>query len=58
MSDIAIRVEHLSKLYRLGVINTPVDVLANYKTNFDQRSKLPAIERVISQKGIVLYESN
>jgi predicted nucleotidyltransferase len=35
---------------------TPVDVLANYKTAFDERSKLPAIERIIEQKGVVLYE--
>lgn len=35
---------------------TPVDVLANYKTVFDERSKLPAIERTIMQKGQVLYE--
>ena len=34
----------------------PVDVLVNYKTNFDERSKLPAIERTIVQKGIILYE--
>ena len=34
----------------------PVDVLANYKANFDKRSKLPAIERTIVQKGVVLYE--
>ena len=37
---------------------TPVDILANYKTAFDQRSKLPAIERTIIEKGIVLYERN
>ena len=36
----------------------PVDILANYKTNFDERSKLPAIERTIAQKGLVLYERN
>jgi len=36
----------------------PVDVLANYKTVFDERSKLPAIERTIVQKGEVLYERN
>jgi predicted nucleotidyltransferase len=34
----------------------PVDVLANYKSVFTERSKLPAIERTIAQKGIVLYE--
>jgi len=35
---------------------TPVDILANYETVFAKRSKLPAIERIIHQKGIVLYE--
>ena len=34
----------------------PVDLLANYRTNFDERSKLPAIERTIAQRGVILYE--
>ena len=33
-----------------------VDVLANYKSRFEERSKLPAIERTIAQKGVVLYD--
>jgi hypothetical protein len=33
-----------------------VDVLANYKSRFEVRSKLPAIERTIAQKGVVLYD--
>jgi predicted nucleotidyltransferase len=33
-----------------------VDVLANYKSRFEERSKLPTIERTISQKGIILYD--
>ena len=36
----------------------PVDLLANYRTNFYERSKLPAVERTVVQKGIVLYERN
>jgi predicted nucleotidyltransferase len=32
-----------------------VDVLANYKSRFEERSKLPAIERTIVKKGVVLY---
>jgi predicted nucleotidyltransferase len=32
-----------------------VDVLANYKSRFEARSKLPTIERTIAQKGVVLY---
>jgi predicted nucleotidyltransferase len=34
----------------------PVDLLASYKTGFDEKSKLPAIEQIIAQKGVVLYE--
>jgi len=34
----------------------PVDVLANYKSNFERRSEQPTIERIIAQKGVVLYE--
>jgi len=34
----------------------PVDVLANYKSNFEQRSTLPTIERTIVNKGVLLYE--
>ena len=33
-----------------------VDILANYKSRFEARSKLPAIERIIAKKGIVLYD--
>ena len=34
-----------------------VDVLANYRSRFEERSKLPTIERIIAQKGVVLYDS-
>jgi len=34
----------------------PVDLLASYKTGFDEKSKLPALEQIIAQKGVVLYE--
>ena len=33
-----------------------VDVLANYKSRFEERSRLPTIERTIAQKGVVLYD--
>jgi len=33
-----------------------VDVLANYKSRFIARSKLPTIEQTISEKGVVLYD--
>jgi predicted nucleotidyltransferase len=33
-----------------------VDVLANYKSRFDIRSKLPSLERAITKKGVILYD--
>ena len=33
-----------------------VDVLANYGSRFEERSKLPTIERTIAQKGVILYD--
>ena len=33
-----------------------VDVLANYKSRFEARSKLPTIERTVAQRGVVLYD--
>jgi predicted nucleotidyltransferase len=35
---------------------TPVDVLADYRSQFDWRSSQPTIERTISNTGVVLYE--
>jgi predicted nucleotidyltransferase len=49
----------LQKIYRTLAqtgMATPVDVLANYKSRFEARSQLPAMERQIAQKGVVLYE--
>ena len=49
----------LQKIYRSLAENPhykSVDVLANYKSRFDERSKLPTIERTIAQKGIILYD--
>ena len=49
----------LQNIYR-GLAQNPnykaVDVLANYKSRFKVRKKLPTIERTIDQKGIVLYD--
>jgi predicted nucleotidyltransferase len=49
----------LQNIYR-GLAQNPdykaVDVLANYKSRFEARSKLPTIEKIIAQKGIVLYD--
>jgi predicted nucleotidyltransferase len=33
-----------------------VDILANYKSRFEERSKLPTIERTIVKKGVILYD--
>jgi predicted nucleotidyltransferase len=33
-----------------------VDVLANYHSRFEERGKLPTIERTIAQRGVVLYD--
>jgi predicted nucleotidyltransferase len=35
---------------------TPVDVLADYQSQFDWRSSQPTIERTILNTGVVLYE--
>jgi predicted nucleotidyltransferase len=34
----------------------PVDVLANYRNQFEELSQLPTIVKTICEKGIVLYE--
>ena len=51
----------LQNIYK-GLAQNPnyksVDVLANYKSRFEVRSKLPTIERTIAQKGMVLYGRN
>jgi predicted nucleotidyltransferase len=39
-------------------LKTSVDILANWKTRFEERSKLPTIEHTIANKGIVLYDRN
>jgi hypothetical protein len=36
---------------------TPVDVLADYRNQFDWRSTQPTIERTISNTGVVLYDA-
>ena len=49
----------LQKIYRsLAKIpmTPPIDVLANYKSNFEWRSTQPTIERKIANNGMVLYE--
>ena len=48
----------MQKIYRYMCDTNyiPVDVLANYKSHFEQRCDLPTIERTIAKKGLVLYE--
>jgi len=36
----------------------PVDVLANYRTRFEERSKLLTMEHKIAAEGVVLYDRN
>jgi len=49
----------LQNIYK-GLAQNPnyksVDILANYKSRFEMRSKLPTIERTIAQKGVILYD--
>jgi predicted nucleotidyltransferase len=35
---------------------TPVDVLADYQSQFEWRRSQPTVERTISNTGVVLYE--
>ena len=48
----------LQKIYRqlYKPRSAPVDVLADYKSNFERLSALPALERSIAQTGITMYE--
>jgi predicted nucleotidyltransferase len=34
----------------------PVDILADYKSRFDERSKLNTLEQKIYREGVLLYE--
>jgi len=35
---------------------TPIDILADYISRFEQRRKLNTIERKVASEGVVLYE--
>jgi predicted nucleotidyltransferase len=39
-------------------IMMPVDIIAQYKTRFDERSKLPAMEQEIVKEGTLLYDKH
>jgi predicted nucleotidyltransferase len=36
----------------------PVDILTNYKKDFDERSQLPTLERKIVREGVIVYDTN
>lgn len=58
--DDAIRpIEVMQKIYNAlakSKMIVPVDVLAVYASNFQQRSKLCTLERKIAREGVLLYE--
>jgi predicted nucleotidyltransferase len=35
---------------------TPVDIIADYKSRFEERSKLNTLERKVVNEGMVIYE--
>lgn len=37
-------------------LRTPTDILANYKSRFEDRGKLSTMERKIIREGVLLYE--
>jgi predicted nucleotidyltransferase len=39
-------------------ITLDVDVLANYKSHFEERSEYLPLEKKIAKEGVLLYESN
>ncbi|MCL2195554.1 MAG: nucleotidyltransferase domain-containing protein [Oscillospiraceae bacterium] len=41
---------------KLGSRRKPIDVLTDYASKFDARSKLPTIERKIHNEGVMLYD--
>jgi len=41
---------------KLGYQRKPIDLLADYKTRFNERSRLNTMERKIYNDGVMLYE--
>jgi hypothetical protein len=39
-------------------IMMPVDIIAQYKTRFDERRKLPTMEQEIVKEGVLLYDKH
>jgi predicted nucleotidyltransferase len=46
------------RLYLCAKKYPPIDVLANYKNQFDELSQLPTLARTIIRKGIKIYDRN
>ena len=44
-------------IYTLG-IHMPVDVLANYKSEFEELKDLITLERTINRRGVLLYDQS
>jgi predicted nucleotidyltransferase len=44
------------KLIYSQKLRTPTDIMANYKSRFEERGKFPTMERKIIREGVVLYE--
>ncbi|GHU39387.1 hypothetical protein FACS1894190_03760 [Spirochaetia bacterium] len=44
------------KLIYSKKLRTPIDIMANYKSRFEERGKFPTMERKIIREGVVLYE--
>jgi len=54
-------IEAMQKIYStLSKTNmlTPVDVLASYASQFEERKSLPTLESKVAKEGIMLYERN
>jgi predicted nucleotidyltransferase len=52
----AIVTENIYWNLRLIKRNTPVDILAEHKTRFDERARLITLEQKIFREGITLYD--
>lgn len=52
-------IEAMQKIYRSlskTKMRIPVDVLASYASNFNERKEFSTIEHIISQEGVLLYD--
>jgi predicted nucleotidyltransferase len=49
-------IQRARRAVRQSNIWSPIDIIADYKSRFDERSKLNTIERKIVRDGVKLYE--